>query len=261
MSLRANHRRTEANTPLRDRRYGLAAAAITWMVILLMVVPVDLNYSGFNASAGPNPLSKMLWLMVLAVGWFVVFARSGLSLRVLRETNIYFRIFLVLATCSVLWSIAPAQTVQKLARLLIQFGAFLALAVAAWHPRRFQNVIRPVLTLLLLGSLIFGLASPELAIHQDTAPELLHSWHGLAVHKNGLGLLAAVGTLMWIQAFLAKDTGRLSALFGIGVSVACLILSRSSTCMMAAIFSCCTLLVLMQAPGSMRRGVRYFRWR
>jgi len=241
----------------RDRRGRWLSAIAVWLTILLMTVPMDFDYSGtVPASADGNSLARALWLSVLALGWGVVLMRLRIARQVLRETNVFFLLFLALAVCSLAWSIDPAATAMRLPRLFIQCGAFLALAVAAWHARRFQNVVLSALTTLLGASLIFGVLYPEQAIHQSTSYELVNAWHGLTTHKNGFGLVGAVAALLWLQALL-EGRGRPLCVLGLALSLTCVVLSRSSTSLVATIFSCATLIFMMITPQRMKAAVRF----
>jgi len=79
----------------------------------------------------------------------------------------------------------------------------LAVTVVGWNPVRLQQITRPVLTVLLIGSLIFGLYAPDLAITPPTPPDVTGYWHGLTSQKNQLGSLASIGTLLWIHGWAA----------------------------------------------------------
>jgi O-antigen ligase len=113
------------------------------------------------------------------------------------------------------------------------------------------------LTLLLAASIAFGLAFPKLAIHQDTASELLNAWHGLAQQKNAFGGMASFAFILWLHAWMTRDTNRLLAVVGGAVSGACIVLSRSSTSLMATIFASLVMMILMRSPGSLRRSLPY----
>jgi len=126
-----------------------------------------------------------------------------------------------------------------------------------WHARRYQNVVRPVLTVMLLGSIFFGLVFPSLAIHQETSPELIGAWRGLANHKNGLGALSCVALIFWFHAWLTREVRFLPALAGGAVAATCLVLSRSSTSLAAAVFVMVFLVVLLRSPHGLRPYVPY----
>jgi exopolysaccharide production protein ExoQ len=242
----------------RDTRFSLLTAAVTWLMVILMIVPGSLDYaSASDTVEAGNPVTRAVWLAILAITVIITCIRLAMAMRLLRQVNIFFLFFVALAVSSYLWSIAPDLTLRRIVRLATMCSVFVAVAIAAWNPRRFQQLVRPVLTLMLIGSIGFGLIWPELAIHQETSPELLNAWHGLATQKNELGALASFGFVLWVHAWLARETTRLKALVGLAASGACLVLSRSSTSLMATAFASFALLLLMSAPGSLRRSMPY----
>nr|WP_282452721.1 O-antigen ligase family protein [Lysobacter sp. CAU 1642] len=98
---------------------------------------------------------------------------------------------------------------------------------------------------------------PVLAIHQETHGVLAGAWHGLASHKNGLGDIACVGLILWFHAWLCRDVRGLSASVGLGISLACLLLSRSSTSLIAAVFTLCFLALFLRFPRELRHFMPY----
>jgi O-antigen ligase len=69
--------------------------------------------------------------------------------------------------------------------------------------------------------------------------------------------LAAVGLILWLHAGLSKESNWLVALSGATVSAICLVHSRSSTSLMAAIFGSVLLLMLLRSPTGLRRYLPY----
>jgi exopolysaccharide production protein ExoQ len=133
----------------------------------------------------------------------------------------------------------------------------IAFVLMGWHAHRFQNVVRPILTIMLLGSLIFGVTSPELAIHQELAPELLGAWRGLTNHKNGLGALACIVLIFWVHAGVTRQVRIPLMLAGCMIAGTCLLLSRSSTALLAAAIVITFLLGLLRSPLGLRPYVPY----
>src|SRR3569832_1004790 len=233
---------------------------MVWVLIIFMIVPEGFNYDTAINSTMPtegSPLSRAIWLGLLGVGALTVFHRRVQAAQLLRCVNPYVLCFFVLALVSVTWSIEPTVTIRRMVRVTTIFVDAMALALVAWNNTRFQTAVRPILTIMLIGSLIFGIAYPKLAIDQSTSAELLNAWHGLATQKNGLGSLAGTGVLLWLHALLSKESPWWRVLLGGGAAVACLILSRSSTSLMAAVFASLLLLMLMRSPTTLRRYMPY----
>jgi len=159
--------------------------------------------------------------------------------------------------CSVVWSIDPAATLARLFHVATILLACVAVTVFGWHERRFQEVMRPVLTFFLLGSLIFGLVAPDLAIEAPVPPETHYFWGGLTIGKNALGAIASSGVILWLHGWASREVKPLTAACGAALSLALLLLSRAATHMMATAAVCALLLLVLRAPRGMRRYTPY----
>jgi len=235
---------------------GALVALMAWLLIILMIVPDNFDYLALKVSvAAPSEgsvLSRTLWIALLVIGVVVILSRAAQAWQLLRAMNPFLILFSVLAIASVAWSIDPEVTIRRSIRVITFFVDALALGVAGWHPHRFQNLVRPVITLMLAGSIVFGLTNPELAIHDENSPELIGAWHGLASHKNGLGALACIGVIFWAHAWFSRQTRGWRALIGLSIAAACLVLSRSSTSMMVSVLSVAFLALLQRGPAALR---------
>ncbi len=238
---------------------SMLIAVVAWIIIIMMIVPGDLNYAPGAPPPSEDgfPITRVLWLVCLGLGTILTFSRPALSWRVCRHTNNFLLLFFALAFLSTIWSIDPSQTIRALVRMVTFFLASLAVAVVAWNPRRYQRLVRTPLTVMLLGSIVFGMISPELAIHQETSAELLNAWHGLFETKNSLGAAASFTFILWAHAWLTRESRRLYAGLGMLTAGACLILSRSSTSTITTILAVLTMLLLLRPPASLRKAVPY----
>ena len=230
------------------------------VLVVLMIVPENFDYdavtmNGVGAPAAGGPISRALWLALLVLSLLVLAGRPALAWLLARTINPFLLLFVVLALASVAWSIDPALTGRRMVRLITIVTTCAAFVLTAWHERRYQAVVRPVLTAMLGGSLVFGLLSPELAIHQETAPELLNAWRGLANHKNSLGALASFGLILWLHGWLSGQVGTLRALAGLAIGAACMVLSRSSTALAACVVVLAFMVCAMRPPAILRRYV------
>lgn len=229
-----------------------------YVLVVLMTVPEGFNYTrGLGMPTEGSVFSRTVWLVLLGFGVFVVGSRFAKAKALLREINPYLLAFMLLAMASVTWSIAPEVTIRRLVRMLTFLLDAMALALLPWSETRFQSALRPVLSLLLIGSIIFVIASPQLAIEEGKASELLGAWRGLATQKNGLGSIAAIATLLWLQAWLNRESRLWLVLLCGGAAVTCLVFSRSSTSIMATAFASILLLMLSRSPKSLRRYMPY----
>ncbi|MBI1424900.1 MAG: hypothetical protein GC149_15745 [Gammaproteobacteria bacterium] len=238
-----------------DNQYSALLSIMMWILIVQMIVPDGFNYNALLTGDLPtsgSAVSRMIWLSLLAGGSLFVLWRAGLGWLLIRCMNPFLLLFIALAIASVAWSIDPALTVRRLVRLVTFVLVCAAFVLSGWHARRFQNVVRPVLTLVLFGSIIFCLGWPTLAIHQETSAELIGAWHGLATQKNGLGALACFGVIFWFHGWLTREVKTLSALFGGGVAATCLVFSRSSTSLVTTIVIMLLLFMLLRLPDYLR---------
>jgi len=185
------------------------------VLLVMMIVPEGFDYVTLTTQDAPesgSAISRALWLTLLTSGALIVLWRFRLASILLRTLNPFLLLFICLAVASVAWSIDPSLTVRRLIRLCTIVLACTGFVLVSWHPRRYQAVVRPVLTIVLAGSICFGLLFPELAIHQEASVELLGAWRGLATHKNGLGALACIALILWFHAGLTREVRPLLAL-------------------------------------------------
>jgi O-antigen ligase len=243
---------------LRDDRHSVFLAGMIWVLIVLMIVPEGFDYENLTtAPSSGGAISRMLWLGLLALGAIIMFWRAGLAWLLARILNPFLLLFVALAVASIAWSIDPSLSARRLIRLGTIVLACTAFVLAGWHARRYQNVVRPVLTVMLLGSIVFGLVFPTLAIHRESSAELIGAWRGLANHKNGLGALACMALIFWFHAWLTREARLLAVLAGCAVAAVCLVLSRSSTSLAATVFVMVFLVMLLRSPHGLRPYVPY----
>jgi exopolysaccharide production protein ExoQ len=238
-----------------DHRYSLIVTALVSTLIVLMIVPEGFDYRMVVAGQVPtsgNAVSRVLWLGLLAGATVMVLWRASLAWMLVRTLNPWLLGFVLLALASVVWSIDPLLTVRRDIRLITMLMVTLAFALVSWYPRRLQALLRHVLTSMLVGSVVFALLAPHLAIHQETSYELAGAWRGLSNHKNTFGALSCITALLWLHAGLARETRWPRALAGWVLAVVCLLLSRSATSLLASVLGTLVLLLLLWAPRDLR---------
>src|SRR5262245_24132471 len=152
--------RVAAASGVRERGQALALTVLVWTLIVLMIVPEGFDYSiliDTHAPTSGSAFSRLLWLALLVAAAGFVLRRAALAGWVVRELNPFLLAFVALALTSIAWSIEPVLTLRRDIRLLTMVLVCLAFVLGGWHRQRFQGVVRPVLTLMLLGSVLFGL--------------------------------------------------------------------------------------------------------
>lgn len=239
-----------------------AATVITgiiWVLVLFMIVPDGFHYGAIydNMPTSGTDASRLIWLILLGAGILVVLWRSSLAWLLVRQLNPFLTLFILLAAISVAWSIDPTVTTRRMVRIFTIWLDALALGLVAWQPHRLQTVLRPILTLVLVSSVVFVLVSPELSVEHSRQAELVGAWKGLATQKNGLGSIAGITLLLWIHAWLSNESRRMVVLAGAALAAICLVESRSSTSLMATLFAGLLLLLLLRSPVWLRRYMPY----
>jgi len=242
-----------------DGRHAVAMAAMAWLLLILLIVPEGLDYASLSAAAPSSGSagSRLLWLGLLGASSMILIWRSALAWLLMSQFNRFLLLFGTLAIASLAWSPEPAFTVRRLIRLVTIVLVALAFVLVSWHRQRFQNVLRPLLTGLLAGSIVFSLLDPALGVHHEVEAGIAGSWRGLTNHKNTLGMLSCTGLILWAHAALARSASLSAIAFGAAVSTICLLMSRSSTSLMTAMLVLPGMVLLIRAPMVLRP---YMRW-
>jgi exopolysaccharide production protein ExoQ len=241
-----------------DQRGRLLATVLPWLLISVLVVPQGLDFQGINGMpTSGDLLSRVIWLVLLGGGLLLVYPRFARAREYVRAVNPFIWVFFALATVSVLWSIEPGITMKRVVRLVTILLVCTGFAINAWKPRRLQELLRSIMTWLLIASVILVITDPDEAIHLSNQPELKNAWHGITIGKNVLGSVASTTIVLWVHGWLSKEVRALKAACGIGVAALCLIMSRSATSLMATAFSVSFMLILLRSPGSLRRYIPY----
>lgn len=228
------------------------------LLFTIMTVPTGFDYEGRGGVASEGDAFSLTTWLVLLFGSAYLVIRNRRQVRVLiAAVNRPFLYFVVLASLSLLWSIEPAITLKRIERLYIIVLMSLAFASVGWQPRRFENNLRRLLFLLLAASAVFCYWDPQLAIHHQQSVELMNAWHGVTTGKNILGTLASCAFILWLHGLLTRETGRVVAIANMALAGLCLVMSRSSTSLMATAFATVFVILLLRPPGIMRRQMPY----
>lgn len=257
----------QKSTPLRirsrlwrsDGRGALLPTILLVVQIVIMVVPQGFNYDITAAMPTEgDAISRFTWLFLLGGGMYLAIRHMARVRALLRVINPFLLGFMLLATLSVAWSADPGVTVRRLIRMYTIVLVCIGFAISGWNPRRFQSLMRMLLGMVLVPSAIFCYTNPDIAIHHTEGhAELMNAWHGFTVGKNILGSLASLSTILWLHALLSKQVPPFVALFGAAFSAWLLVMSKSSTSLMATVFAVAFMLILLQSPGSLRRYMPY----
>jgi exopolysaccharide production protein ExoQ len=241
-----------------DRGGGTLANVMVWAVMLILIIPQDFDFAGTEGiKTGGNMVTRVLWLMLLGGSFALLSWRYSRAVVLLRSINPFLLLMLGLAALSYTWSIAPTFTMPRVLRYLTVVQVCACFALLGWRPRRFQQYLRAVLSLVCIASVALVIIDPKLGVDQSTQIELKDAWRGITIGKNALGPLAGVCVITWLHGLLTKQVSLPASVAGISVGLLCLFGSRSQTSIMAAVFGIMFMLLLMRTPGTMRRSVPY----
>lgn len=241
-----------------DVRHGWIAAFLVGLNIFLTGLAADL----FDATGGQrlqfdaNIGSRLFKLALLAFGTAVVCWRIKLATVLMRWVNPFFLAFLILVPLSALWSISRGDTIARFVSILSMVQLCLAFVLMGWYPGRMQAMVRVVLTIILFASILYVIAYPKLGIEQGEGT-LANAWRGITSQKNQFGQLSSFATIFWLHAWLYGESRPWRIAIAGGTAAVCVLLSRSSTSLLATLFTIGFMLLLRGAPPNWRRYMPY----
>lgn len=235
----------------KDRRNGRVAAVLLWVLFVTYVYRIN---EFFNAELIDERTVK---LMLLFSGGVLLFGRIGGARLLLKSTNPYLLGFIGLGWLSIIWSIEPALTSLRMLTFSTYALVLLLCCLYDWRPFRFQQLMRPLLLAVPLASIAVWLIDPAFAIEEGDDISLRDSWKGVTGQKNTLGQLCAFSTMLWMHAWLTRETSRGMAAVGLAISFWAVLASRSSTALLASVPTCGFLWLLLRSPPSLKRYMPY----
>jgi exopolysaccharide production protein ExoQ len=234
-----------------NRGYSVLLTLAVWTLLCILLLRWD--WLDPTQSAVPsNDATTKIVCMVL--GAAIAFRFSSVACSVMSYVNRGFLAFLIVVPLSILWSISPLDTVYRYVTIVSIVMVSWAFTSVAWNPRRFQHVLRPFFTAVLIASIIVGIYLPNWIIEGG---DLKDAWHGLVNSKNAFGQVAGFGVLFWAHAWLYGDAKWWRAAPFLALSVVCLFLSHSSTSLLSTTFASFLLILLYGLPPYMRRYMPY----
>jgi O-antigen ligase len=233
------------------------AVFCAWTLVIMMVTPEGFEYASTGMKTSGSAASRLTWLALLGVGAVLAIWQLPRARAIIRNANPFLWLFFGLALASALWSDDSGVTLRRMLRFAAIIGVGLSLTLVKWQPRRLQDTLKPMMAAFLVGSVIFCLTSPQLAIEQLQLVELAGAWKGLATQKNGLGSLAGLGAVLWMHAMLTRQGNFGTNIGCFLVAGLCLVMSRSSTSLFATIFAILGMMLMLNRAAGVRRAMPY----
>jgi exopolysaccharide production protein ExoQ len=238
---------------------GLVLLGLLLWLIFYRNLPDNLGLnqvaSPFTDGTATNPdifagniVDRVIKVCVIAVSVYVIATRRALALALVKNINVGAIALLTLAALSAVWSIERSDTILRTITLASLVLLCFAIALAGWHPRRFQQLTVPPLMVILIASLLLGLIFPDKIIELGDDLSLKDAWHGITLTKNQFGMMASIGLIICVNRWLGREGRTAWSIAGAAVAFACLILSRSNTSLFAAMLAVLYMVVAQRVP-------------
>ena len=200
-----------------------------------------------------NTFDRFVKICILSISVYVIVNRWVVARKLAAFINPGAAAFMLLAPLSALWSIEPTATLLRFVSLLCIVLLCFAISVTGWHRQRFEQLAIPPLMFILIGSLIAGLIFPERITEIGTDVSQRGAWHGITHSKNEFGMMSSLATIICFNRVLAAGRRVIWAMLGSAIAVACLVLSRSNTSLIATVIGVVTMFLVMRVPVIKRR--------
>lgn len=263
-------RRGSAGTPAPrmapPQKFGWFTAILIWTYIAVLCLRWDwlnpeaqtgdpFSIAAISNAYAANPTLRTLKLVLLFFAATIVVRNFNQSIAIIKNLNKGFLFFLVLVPISTIWSISPPDTMTRFVGVVTLVTICLACTVSSWSIRTLIGILRPLTTVMILASLAVGLYLPEWVVEHEES--LKGAWHGLVESKNAFGPLCGLGTILWAHAMFFDKSPVWRALPLMLISFTCLVLSHSSTSLLACLFSLLFLSLMVGLPTGGRRMMPY----
>lgn len=175
----------------------------------------------FGVSPLPIIVLRVVGAPLMLLGLFSIAAAPARAGR-LAFDNLALLALVGWASLSVLWSIDPSTTFQRALTIIVALVAAMGL-VLRFPARRLAQLITLTACIGMALSLLLWLAGDPLAVDV-----IAGGVRGAFTHKNVLGQMTAVGTLLGV-GLLQRPGGRLLGCAALALGLVCLGVARSAT--------------------------------
>ena len=168
---------------------------------------------------------QLQWGGIFVISAIVVARHRALALANLRVMNPFILATLAYSAASTIWSPVDYVTIKK----VVQFAGFITFGLAVQSDRKpwthSIQVMATAITAIELASAVVAIVNPSFGIDEY----LGYAWRGIVSGKNQLGEIGATGTLLWVALWRVNAVSRSMFWFGFGLSLLCVVMSKSST--------------------------------
>jgi O-antigen ligase len=200
--------------------------------------------SGYAA----NVTNRFIRIISIVLSIYVIASRWTLARSLGKIINPGFAAFLVLASLSALWSIDRSATLLRFTNLACLALLCFAISLAGWNRQRLQQMAIPPALCVLVVSLILGVMHPDKITELGSDISQRNAWHGILYSKNMFGMFAGAAVILCANRWLAREGRTFWFVPGIGIAFLCLILSRSSTSLLATVLGVLFMILAMRVP-------------
>jgi exopolysaccharide production protein ExoQ len=227
---------------------SLVLMGILFWLIVYQNLPTSLNTMRFKPFDTAGTIDRIVKLGTILIGFIIIAARWSVSRHLARHANPGLWIFIGFAGISFVWSIDAAATQLRMATLMGIVLLCVAISLVGWNRGRFQYMAVPPLMFILVVSLVIGALYPGEVLELGGSISLDNAWHGITYQKNQFGMTASMATVILASRAIAKGGGGFWTFAGIGISVTCLLLSRSSASLLATMLCVMFCVMVMRVP-------------
>lgn len=230
---------------------ALVFVSIVWPPFVIRSIVGAPAGSGSDAADG-DIVRQLFYLSIFILAILALLRDREATGIAIRRVNPWLWAFLAYVTLSIFWSSDPTLSAKRIVLLLGTALVSLAFVSASIHrpgsEHGLLSAIRPLMTIVILVSLVYSFSLPQLGTHHEGA------WRGMAYDKNTFGQAAALCSLLWIIALRERAIGLGPGMLLLGISLLALVLARSTTSLVALTASV-ALLSLFACVTSVRRSL------
>lgn len=192
---------------------------------LPVLISGGINEGEAQSSGGvDNSLILVVFFLTYVLFFFLLVARWKKVVYVLSKDRFIWAL-LGLVVLSILWSINPSKTISRIIALTgtTMFGLYLA---TRYTMKEQLKLLTWTFGIAVVLSFVFAVALPKFGIMGG-----LHAgnWRGIYYHKNGLGLLMGLSTIIFFVQSLDARKKRWIVWSGCSLSVILLLLSTAKS--------------------------------